>query len=112
MPQRTRWKNRRRLTGRCRSGRKHDLSRILHVGMTAFDEEVTEVKRGIDSATVDAAFFCVVIQLPFQIAVASGAHAYPGNNRRKASWVGEECYPGEVHRCVQHISATIHHHAA
>ena len=53
----------------------HHLAWDLQISMAGPDEEVSKMKAGIKRAGIDPAFLAVIVELPFQITVAAGAHA-------------------------------------
>src|SRR6185437_13224217 len=73
-----------------------DFSRHLQIGVAGPDEVVAKVISGIQSAGVDSALLSVIVELPFQITIGTGAYTKARNHWRKSPGIGDESNSGEA----------------
>src|SRR5947209_15645016 len=64
--------------------------------MTGADKKIAKVKARINGAGVDAALLGVIVELPFQVAIAGSSYAEARNHWREAPRLSKEGDPGEI----------------
>src|SRR5438445_10434074 len=80
--------------------------------MAGADEKVAEMKPGVKRAGIDAALLGVIVELPFQIAVAAGAHTQPRDYRRKSARFSNKGNAGKIYGRGEDVARSVHNCAA